>query len=55
MLANKETYTRHFLEQKDAALLDGSYQTDKLEAVIDAILAEAMVLADGDLFADVMA
>ncbi|SPU44590.1 Uncharacterised protein [Brevundimonas diminuta] len=51
----KETYTKHFLEQKDTALLDGTYQTDKLEAVLDAILAEAMVLADGDLSADWMA
>lgn len=48
----KETYTKHFLDQTDAALLDGSYQTDKLEAVLDAILAEATILADGDLASD---
>lgn len=48
----KDIYTRHFLDQSDAALLDGSYQTDKLEAVLEAILAEATVLADGDLAID---
>ena len=51
----KESYTKHFLAQKDTALLDGSYQTSKLEAVLDAILAEATFLSDGDLSADVMA
>jgi hypothetical protein len=51
----KETYTKHFLDQKAEALLDGSYQTDKLEAVLDAIIAEATFLAQGDLAADVMA
>lgn len=51
----KDTYTKHFLDQKDTALRDGSYQTNKLEAVLDAILAEATFLADGDLAADVMA
>lgn len=48
----KDTYIKHFLDQNDAALLDGSYQTDKLEAVLDAILAEATILAHGDLEAD---
>lgn len=51
----KESYTKHFLLQKDTALLDGSYQTDKLEAVLDAILAEATFLSDSDLSADVLA
>lgn len=51
----KENYTKLFFDQKEAALLDGSYQTDKVEAVLDAILAEAMLLSDGDLSADVMA
>lgn len=54
-LDHKESYTKHFFDQEDAALLDGSYQTDKLEAVLDAILAEATFLSDGDLSADVMA
>lgn len=45
----KEIYTKHFLGQTDAALLDGSYRTDKIEAVLDAILAEATLLAEGDL------
>ncbi len=45
----KESYTKHFLGQTDSALLDGSYRTEKLEAVLDAILAEATLLAEHDL------
>lgn len=54
-LEHKETYTRRFFKQSDAALLDGSYQTDKLQAVLNAIIAEAIQLAQEDRFADAFA
>jgi hypothetical protein len=51
----KETYTKRFFDTKDAELLGGSYQTEKLEAVLNAIIVEATFLADGDLAADHLA
>lgn len=47
-LDHKDTYTRCFLEQSDASLTDGSYNTRKLELVLDRLIAEATALAIGD-------
>lgn len=51
----KETYTKHFLDQDAGFLQSGRYQTDKLEAVLDALIFEVTALADGDLAADHLA
>ncbi len=38
---------RHFLNQPDEAMLEGSYDTSKLEAVLAALIQEATSLASG--------
>jgi HEPN superfamily Toprim-like protein len=46
-LEHKESYMRHFLNQSDEALQEGSYDTSKLEAVLATLLQEATSLASG--------
>jgi hypothetical protein len=43
----KETYMRHFLVQTPERLAEGGYDTAKLDAVLDALLAHATILAEG--------
>ena len=46
-LEHKESYMRHFLNQPDETLREGSYDTSKLEAVLAALIQEATSLAFG--------
>lgn len=43
-LEYKETYMRHFLEQAPETLLNDSYDTTRLEWLLDAIVVQAMLL-----------
>lgn len=47
-LDHKETFTRRFLEQSPEDLLGGQYDTSKLDAVLTALIAEAVALAEAD-------
>ena len=44
-LEHKESYTKKFLEQTHEAIADGSYDTGKIEAVLDMLLSECTALA----------
>lgn len=43
-LEHKESYMRHFLEQTDEGILDGSYDVSKLGPLVDALVHEATQL-----------
>ena len=43
-LEHKGSYAKHFFEQTNEQLLDGGYDTSKLAAVLDALVAEAASL-----------
>jgi hypothetical protein len=43
-LEHKGSYAKHFFEQTDEQLLGGGYDISKLEAVLDALVAEAAIL-----------
>ncbi len=47
-LDHKDTYTRRFLEQSEERIRDGSYDTRKLQIVLNALIREATALAEGD-------
>lgn len=46
----KESYAKRFFAQKDDDLLGGGYDTSKLEAVLDALIAEATILVSSRVF-----
>jgi hypothetical protein len=41
----KEAYAEHFYKQSDAALVSGSYDTSRLQMVLDRLIAEALIVA----------
>ena len=44
-LEHKEFYAKEFLEQTPEAIADGSYDTNKIEAVLDMLLSECTAMA----------
>jgi hypothetical protein len=47
-LHDKDTYTRRFLEQSEQNLRNGTYDVNKLEILLNAMIVEATALAAGD-------
>jgi hypothetical protein len=45
VLEYKESYTKAFFAQTEETVANGSYEVDKLGAVLDAIFAEAALIA----------
>ena len=41
----KEVYVKEFLEQTPEAIADGSYDTSKIEAVLDMLFSECTAMA----------
>jgi hypothetical protein len=46
-LEYKESYAKHFFQRTDAELAGKGYHTEKLERVLDVLIAEASILASG--------
>ena len=44
-LEHKEVYVKEFLEQTPEAIADGSYDTSKIEAVLDMLFSECTAMA----------
>jgi hypothetical protein len=46
-LEHKESYAKHFFKRTDAEIAGEEYHTEKLECVLDALIAEVTILASG--------